>query len=134
MSADGVGNFDNDDAMDWAFDLEQVKNNAFIEETLKVVTERGDEYLEAPEAYRALAAAEVVAALKHGASSGLPIEVKQWVSKYKQRPISSNLTQLALKAIQRIQTASELKELWEETDYAADWYEVLDDLEVRLKG
>jgi hypothetical protein len=133
MAASGVGNFDNDDALDWVSELEHAKTSALIAETLKLVTGRGDEYLEAPEANRALAAAEVVAALNHATGPHLPVEVKQWVSRYRPRPADSNLAQLALKAIQRIQAASETKELWEETDYAADWYDVLDDLEARLE-
>ncbi len=131
MAAGGVGNFDNDDALDWVSELEHVKNSALITETLKLVTERGDEYLEAPEASRALAAAEVVAALNHAGSPHLPAEVKQWVSRHQIG--SPSLTQLALKAIHRIETSSELSELWDEFDDAADWYDVLDDLEARLE-
>jgi hypothetical protein len=130
MGAGGVGNFENDDAMDWLSELEHAKSSSFIAETLKVVTERGDEYLDANEASRALAAAEVVAALNQAASPHLPVEVKQWVSRH--RVGSASLTQLALKAIQRIETASELSELWDESDRADEWYEVLDNLEGRL--
>jgi predicted nucleic acid-binding protein len=132
MRAGGVGNFENADALDWVSELEHAKNTAFIAETLRVVTERGDEYLEIPEACRALAAAEVVAALKHAGSSNLPIEVKQWVRKH---PVPSvSLAELAVRAIQRVATASELNELWDESERASEWYEVIDDLEMRLKG
>jgi len=130
MGAGGVGNFDNDDAMDWVSELERAKSSAFIAETLRVVTERGDEYLDANEASRALAAAEVVAALKHAGSPRLPVEVKQWVSRHQVG--SPSLTQLALKAIQRIETSSELSELWDESERADEWYEVLENLEARL--
>lgn len=132
MGTGGVGNFENDDALDWVSELEQARDSSLIAETLKVVTERGDEYLEATEACRALAAAEVVAALNHAGSPDLPDEVRQWVSKH--RLGSASLTQLALRAIQRIETASELNELWDESDSEAEWYEVIDDLETRLKG
>jgi hypothetical protein len=130
MGADGVGNFDNDDAMDWVSELERAKSSSFIAETLRVVTERGDEYLDANEASRALAAAEVVAALNHAASPRLPVEVKQWVSRHQVG--SPSLIQLALKAIQRIETGSELSELWDESERADEWYEVLENLEARL--
>jgi hypothetical protein len=88
--------------------------------------------LEIPEACRALAAAEVVAALKHAGSSNLPIEVKQWFRKH---PVARvNLSELAVKAIQRVANASELNELWDESERASEWYEVIEDLEGRLKG
>jgi hypothetical protein len=77
-----------------------------------------------------LAAAEVVAALNQAGSPHLPVEVKQWASRH--RVGSPSLTQLALKAIQRIETASELSELWDESDRADEWYEMLDNLEARL--
>jgi len=110
--------------------LEHAKSSAFIAETLRVVTEGGDEYLDTNEARRALAAAEVVAALNQAGSPHLPVEVKQWISRH--RVGSPSLTQLALKAIQRIATASELSELWDESERAGEWYEVLENLEARL--
>jgi hypothetical protein len=44
------------------------------------------------------------------------------------------LSELAVKAIQRVANASELNELWDESDRASEWYEVIEDLEGRLKG
>ena len=131
MGAWGVKTFENDDALDWVSELEQAEDHSLIEETLKVVTERGDEYLEAPEACMALAAAEVVAALNKASSPDLPEEVKQWISQH--RLGNLRLTPLALKAVQRIKTNSELKELWDESDSAAEWQEVIRSLETRLK-
>jgi hypothetical protein len=131
MAAPGVGNFENEDALDWVSELERAKSSSFIAETLRVVTERGDEYLDANEASRALAAAEVVAALNHAGSLHLPVEVKQWISRHQVG--SPSLTQLALKAVQRIETASELSEMWDESERADEWYEVLENLEARLE-
>jgi hypothetical protein len=130
MGAWGIKNFENDDALDWILELEQAEDGSVLEETLKVVTEHGEEYLEAPEACRALAAAEVVAALNHAGPPDLPDEVQQWVSHH--RLGNPMLTQLALSAIQRIKTNSELKELWDESASAPEWYEVVSNLETRL--
>jgi len=130
MGAGGPGSFQNDDALDWVYDLMQAKDTSFIEKTLQVVI-RGDRYLEAPQASVALAAAEVAAALGHAGSPDLPDEVKQWVSRHPST--SSSITQLALQAIQRIKTKSELKDLWDETQSGGDWYAVINDLEARLK-
>lgn len=131
MGTWGVRNFENDDAMDWVAELEQSEDSSAIEEALKVVAEAGDQYVEAPEASRALAAAEVVAALNGNSSPDLPDEVKRWVSLHQFR--SHSLSQLALRAVKRIKTASELQELWDETESAAEWYKVIRDLEARLK-
>src|SRR5258708_24674620 len=138
MGAWGVGTFENDDALDWAdaFDraseLQSVENTSFIEETLRVVTERGDEYLESPDACRALAAAEVVAALEHASGPKLPDRVVQWISH--RHLDGSSLPQVALNAIQRIRTSSELKDLWDESGSTTEWYEVISQLEARLKS
>jgi hypothetical protein len=131
MGKSGVGNFENEDALDWVSELEHAKTNSLIAETLMVVTERGDEYLDANEARRALAAAEVVAVLNHAGGPDLPDEVKQWVNRHQVG--SASLTQLAVKAIQRIETASELSEMWDESDRTDEWYEVLENLEARLE-
>ncbi len=131
MGAWGAGIFENDEALDWVFELEQAEDISFLEENLKIVTERGDEYLDASEASVALAAAEVVAALMKAALPDLPDEVKKWVGEHTAE--NSNLAQLALKATQRIRANSELKELWDESNNAADWYAVMDNLEERLK-
>ncbi len=89
-------------------------------------------YLEAPDCSNALAAAEVVAALADQDSPNLPDEVKQWVH-LRKHPGEQNLAKLALKAIERIRTDSELKELWDDSDHKEEWYAVLDNLERRLK-
>jgi hypothetical protein len=43
-----------------------------------------------------------------------------------------SLVGLALKAIERIKTNSELKELWDESETLNEWYEALNGLESRL--
>jgi len=131
MGAWGAGNFENDDAMDWVYELEEAEDESMILEALNIVVKRGDEYLEAYDSCRALAAAEVVSALKNPDSSDLPDEVKQWVGEHQKIEISA-LTQMAVNAVQRIKTNSELKELWDESESAAEWNEVIKTLEARL--
>jgi len=132
MGAWGTKNFENDDAMDWVAELVQSKDVSVIEEALRFVVERSDdEYVELPEACRALAAAEVVAALNGAGSPDLPDEVKQWIRQHQVG--SQSLSQLALRAVKRVKTASELQELWEESESAAEWHEVINALEARLK-
>lgn len=53
--------FGNDDAGDWIAQLEERNDLALVESTLDAVLAMGDDYLKAPEACEAIAAAEVVA-------------------------------------------------------------------------
>jgi hypothetical protein len=62
MGAWGFGSFDNDDAADWIFELEESSGVTALVSAFKAI--KPDRYLEAPECSVALAAAEVVAALR----------------------------------------------------------------------
>src|SRR5918996_298232 len=67
MGAWGAGIFDNDDAADWVYELEQAGDDSVLAETLAAVANAGaDAYVEAPDAAAALAAAAVVAAALTG--------------------------------------------------------------------
>lgn len=133
MGAWGVGSFDNDTACDWAYDLQGMEDLSFVEETLDAVLQ-AVEYLEAPEAEMAVAAAEVLARLR-----GNPAEkdaytekVDRWVESHPDTPPKS-LIDKALKSLDRIQADnSELNELWEESDEFAAWQGAVDDLRRRL--
>lgn len=131
MGVWGIRNFENDDAIDWVAELERSEDVSVIEEALRFVTEGGDEYVEAPEACRALAAAEVVAALNGASSPDLPGKIRWWINRHPAG--DQSLSRLALRAVKRVKTASELKELWDESENAAEWYGVIRDLEARLK-
>jgi hypothetical protein len=131
MGAWGVGNFDNDDTTEWVDELEDSEDLSLIVATLETVTTLGDDYLEAPDCCRALAAAEVVASLKNASHAALPEKVKRWSEAYRGTDGNQH-AELALKAVERIKTESELKELFDESESAAEWYKVLDDLQSRL--
>lgn len=131
MSAWEAGSFDNDDAADWASDFTDEPNKKLVESALEAVTDIGDEYLEASESSTAIAAAEVVAALQGAPHPNLPEELQASLSDSK-ITVDQNLIDLALKAIERIKTNSELKELWEEDD-ASEWLAAVNDLEERLR-
>ena len=63
MGTWAVDAFGNDDAADWAYGLENVKDLSLVEATLDKAIASAGEYLEAPEAAEALAAIEVIARL-----------------------------------------------------------------------
>jgi hypothetical protein len=80
----------------------------------------------------AVAAAEVVAALNNNPSQNLPENTADWIS---QNPlkVDGTLITLAQRAVARVKAGSELKELWDETGDADEWYQSINELEARLK-
>ncbi|MFQ3610756.1 MAG: DUF4259 domain-containing protein [Fimbriimonadales bacterium] len=134
MGAWDVGAFDNDEAIDWVSDLIEQDDPALITGVIQSIVRLGEseEYLEADLCNEAIAAMEVLAALKGSSAPDFPEEVQEWVSRHS--PPSPDLVKLALQALHFIRTDSELKELWQETDYFADWNAFLDELENRLKS
>jgi hypothetical protein len=126
-----AGSFDNDDAADWANEFTDAPSRVLIEDALKAVTQIGGEYLEAPECSMAIAAAEVVAALHNAPLPQLSGEIRQALGTGKIN-LDRNLIDLAVKAIERVRSDSELKDLWEEGE-PSDWLAAVNDLEDRLR-
>jgi len=127
--------FGNDYACDWGSDLRSHQDLSFVEETLDVVIDTGEEYLEAPEASNGIAAAEVVARLqgRFDITNSYTELVDKWVRSH---PISvpPSLAKKAHAALDRILTApSELMELWEESDHFQPWKDTLTDLKNRIQ-
>jgi hypothetical protein len=132
MGAWGVSNFDNDDAQDWLNDFTAKPNITAVKEALLTVINLGpDEYLEMPDCGSALAAAEVVAAMGNMPSAELPTEIIQW-SKEHSSLVSDSITSLALEALLRIKTNSEMQEAWQEAISEPQWQAEIKALEVRL--
>jgi hypothetical protein len=133
MGAWGAGSFENDDALDWIADFCDEPDKELISDALSTVAEMGTaEYLEAPDCSIGLAAAEVVASLKGSPDFDLPDDAKECVSKLRIKA-DPDMVSLALRAIERIKTDSELKALWDESENPAQWYEAVGRLEARLK-
>jgi len=131
MSAWGTGSFENDDAADWVYELEESSGTDAVEAALEAIDP--DDYPEAPDCNVAIAAAEVIAALRGHPLESLPAEVAAWVDE-NETDIDSDLVALALTAIQRIESDSELKELWNDADELDSWSDALRDLESRLNA
>ena len=122
MGAHGTGIFDNDDAWDWVHGFERDKGLAFVEGTLDRVIAAGSNYLEAPEACQALAAAEVVArALGHPGQHAYELPaIDEWIEKTRPAP-TQRLAGKCVLAIERILAErSELRDLWEEGGVSED--------------
>ncbi|MEP6688094.1 MAG: DUF4259 domain-containing protein [Gemmatimonadales bacterium] len=130
MGAWGVGAFENDDASDWVYQLEEAGDFALVRDTLAAAAEP-DGYLESPTCSMALAAAEVVAALGGRAAPDLPEEVRTWVRAHR-GAVPDDLTGLSVRALDQVAADSELKELWAESDEHEIWVDRLQELRSRL--
>ena len=136
MGAWGTGVFDNDTACDWAYDLEEARDLSLIEAAINKVLAAGAEYLRAPDAEEALAAAEAVARLKGnwGIRDGYTETLDKWVEKIGLSPPQA-LIEKALKAVERVISGpSELLELWGESDEFTAWEKSVKDLSERLRA
>jgi hypothetical protein len=133
MGAWGTGNFENDTALDWVYELEQTSDLSLVERAIADVVHE-DDYLDADLGCIGLAAAEVLAALRGKPARDLPEEVAAWLGANQLTP-DQKLVKEALVAVDEIRNdaQSELKELWEEeSELLLEWHAVLDDLSLRL--
>ena len=133
MGTWGSDSFENDDALNWIADFCKAPAKELIVSALSRVAEKDFfDCLESPECTVGIAAAEVVAALKGEPSPNFPTELNECVSTLTIKTDLS-LVHLALKAVERIKTDSELKEFWDKSDSPDEWYSAVESLEVRLK-
>jgi hypothetical protein len=134
MGAWGADSFENDDASDWLADFCEGPETEATSAALSTVSEMAvADYLEAPDCCVAIAAAEVVAAQKGAPNASLNDEAKICLKTLESKA-DRGLVSLALKALERIKTNSELKELWDESENPAEWYQAVGNLESRLKA
>ena len=132
MGAWGTGNFANDSALDWVADLDEQQDGlAYIEQTLRFVLEETEAYVGERAMSSALAAAEVVAAMRNRPASYIPDGAEQWVKTHGEvdpqrvEPLAEQASEVA----RQIRDDSELRELW---DADPEWLAVVDDLLARL--
>lgn len=133
MGAWGPGSFENDDALDWASELEDTRGLKFVKKTLRDVLDAGDGLLEADVAARGVAAAEVVAGLNDAPGDDLPEEVENWVEEQRGKS-DVDLSPLALEALERMRTRCELLDQWTKNGEAQSWKDAVAELEKRLRG
>jgi hypothetical protein len=132
MGAWEVGNFGNDDASDWVYELEGSSGTDLLVEALAAV-EKND-YAESPDCCIALAAAEAIAAAIGHAAEDLPDGVRIWVAEQEDTAAIKRLATRAAGAVRKLQTRSELRDLWEESENWHEWQQVVEGLLRRLKA
>ena len=121
MSAWGTGPFENEAAADYA--REVVQDGPFaLAEALDVALDPDNDYLEAEEGHRAVAAAEILAAILTGDTSALTdAALRAWVQGTDPTELT-HLREHALEALDRVtDPGSELPELWEDSEDADAW-------------
>ena len=128
MGAWGAGPFENDAALDWAWDLEETGWKA-VRDALSAVTVAGS--IEADEASCALAAAEVVAASLGNPMTGLPETVSTWVTQHGS-DVAADVAHAACDGVVRVATDSELRALWDESGEAEEWRDAVVNVQLRL--
>lgn len=132
MGAWGAGPFENDDAGDWVWELEDDTDATVISAALGAVIDTGaDEYLEAGDANNAVAAAEIVASARGRRHSGLPTEAAVWLDAHAGL-VDRQLIDLARRAVTRVAESSETRDLWDEAG-DTEWGPYIADLITRLR-
>lgn len=130
--------FGNDSALDWAQDLVESDAAAFLAATFETVLEDEGDYLDAELGEVGLAAAEVLARLLGRPVPGgeLPEALQAWLATPGQGADAVvALCAPALAALERIAgNASELHELWSETDALGEWQAQVRALRTALGG
>ncbi len=127
--------FGNDDACDWADELQGCQDLSLINVTLDKVLKVGDGYLEAFGASRAIAATEVVARLlgRFGVRNSYTESIDSWVESHPQN-VPDELIQKSHKVLDRVlKQPSELLELWEDSDLFDAWKKSVAELKTRIE-
>ena len=117
---------ENDDAADWLADFADAPDWSTVDAAMV----HGEQYVEAPDASNALAAAEIVAAAIGNASPRLDAAVMEWASG--QSDQGNSRREAAIKAAKRVRDDSELSELWEDSDEFEGWKQSVDETIARL--
>ena len=131
MGAWGTGSFENDEAKDWVAGLDKIAPEELTRTLAQAVDDPG--YLEAPAAYVAVGATEVVAALSGAPAEGAPAGIVDWAKAHPQA-LTPELKALAIRALERVRRNSEVKDLWMEADGLNDWIAAVQELQSRLGG
>ena len=130
MSQPGI--FDNDDAMDWIYDLQEEGSLADVNEALDLIVRSHANPLDLTDSRIALAAGEIVAAMNGDTSPELPEEAEDWL--IGKLVASESLRSKAEEAIRKIVKNSELIDYWADRDQLQAWENIVNDLIRRLES
>lgn len=126
----GVGGFENPRALKWVAALVAGGTPDNVRATLRSIVDGG----EAPSletCMEAFAAAEIIAIALGRASGEVPVEARTWAKTHGDSWTATDV-RLAVRAVKRIASDSELKEFWDEVDDTSEWTSEAEDLASRL--
>ena len=121
-----TGNFGNDDAADWVYDLRESSGADLLKEAFSTVN--GQDYPEVPDSCIALAAAD-----KGKPPADLPDGARKWLGNQTEVNSIKKLAKSAIAVVNKISVKSELRDQWEESDEWHDWLQAVEGLRRRLK-
>jgi hypothetical protein len=138
MGAWDASSFGNDDAADWAWQLEEAQDLHVVEDALDRVVDEAtsDDFVEAPTGSEAIAACEVIARLKgnFGVRNAYSEVVDDWVAAHLIQP-SDELLAKANNVLEIVTSSkSELCGLWTESDSFSEWQASMADLQRRMNS
>ena len=127
MGSWGYAALEDDTALDFIGEFSATPGLEILETTLKAALDAGyvDDYI----GPRALAAAEIVAAINGSPFQTLDPSVLKWAA---EQEAASELKQLAVEVVTNVFKGSELREIWEDSDGLEPWGAALEQLKQRL--
>lgn len=131
MSVWGMGIFENDDSLDWIYDLADSGSLTRVSVALDVIIHNKDEFPELSDCRIALAAAEIIAAMHGDPTPDLPEEAEEWIGDKILE--NENLRAKAEDAVTLILRNSELKEKWDRSLNFETWQIKIQNLQKRLE-
>jgi len=124
----GSGIYENDDAMDWIYDLLDSTGLSRIKQALDVIAQDNSDSPDVADCRIALAAADLVAALDGDINPDLPDEAEEWIAIVNRS--ASSLRPKAEDVTRKILESSEIKTYMEKNGRFESWKK---DIQVLLK-
>jgi hypothetical protein len=131
MSVWGMGIFENDDSLDWIYDLADSGSLSRVSAALDVIIRNKAEFPELSDCRIALAAAEIIAAMHGDPCLDLPEEAEEWIGDKILE--NENLRAKAEDAVAIILKNIEHKEKWDRSLNIEEWQIKIKNLQKRLE-
>lgn len=131
MAEWGPGIYENDDAMDWIYDLLDSGGLSRVKHALDVVLQDDMDDLETADCRIALVAADLVAALDGDINPNLPSEAEEWLTLVNRSV--SGLRSKAEEVVKEIRDSSMLRSHFKESGKLEEWNQVINGLLKRLE-
>ena len=130
----GAASFENDQATEWFFLVEEAVDPGLVIASALDGALSEAEYLGLDDSSAAIAAADLVASCAGHTSERLPDNVRYWVDTHPHEPHDSEIHQ-AVQAVQRVRAESDLRDYWHASGEGQEngWLYEVDDLIARLK-